>query len=153
MKMHKIIEDLIPDGEKYDDMSEVNCRCESRRMSIIPTRKRLMTCTSRFFGFHKVVDDFSWGTFSHVTITKKFGTYSMELKFRSKAGSLVLERITKEKFDAFYRRVRERITTYDDKFKIASKICRECGETINIVARQCPYCHTEFMPSDENPKQ
>lgn len=144
MKMHETIMNLIPEGETTYDLGEINCRCDHKSMSVVPTDKRLMTCTSRFLGLHKVVDDFSWGVFSHVRITQKFGSYTMELRFRNRDGSLILERLTRENFDALYRRIRERITRYDEKYKISSKICPQCGETINLIAKECPHCHKEF---------
>ena len=144
MKLHQTIMRLIPEGESAYDLGEINCRCDRKPTSVVPTDKRLMTCSSRFLGFHKVVDDFSWSAFSHVKITQKFGSYTMELKFRNKEGSLTLEGITKENFDAFYRRIRERIAKYDEKYKISSKICPQCGEIIKLIAKQCPHCQTEF---------
>jgi len=148
---HKTIMKLIPEGEKTFDLGEIKCKCEGNAMAVVPTDKRLMTCTRKFFGLYKIIDDFSWATFDHVTVTQKLGTFTMELRYRKGEKTLKLERLTKESFDSLYRRVRERITVYDEKYKISSKICPMCREIINFEAKQCPFCLHQFARIGDQP--
>lgn len=146
MLMHEKILELIPEGEKTFDLGEVKCRYDGKTTYLVPTNKRLMTCSTRLFGFVKDFDDFPWAKFDHVKISKVFGSISLELRLRSNKKTLKFERLNREHFDAFYRRIRERIAIYDEKYKISSKICPSCHEIIKSRAKMCPNCRYEFSP-------
>lgn len=145
MSSHETIMKLIPEEETAYSIGEISCFCDGKKMAVVPTEKRLMTCTNRFWGLYKVVDDFGWGKFDHARITQKFGNFTIELRFRGGNGSLKLDKINRDQFDILYRRIRERITKYDEKYKLSSRICPHCGETINYRAKECPHCHHELQ--------
>lgn len=144
MNPHDTIMQFIPEGDQTYDLGEIKCRQGSDNMCLVPTDKRLIICKSRWWGFTKELDDLGWGKFDHVKISKKWGKYNIELRLRGGKGTLRLEKFEKENFEAFYRRIQERISKYDEKYKISSKICPQCGEIINYVAKQCPHCLHQF---------
>ena len=144
MKPHDTIMQFIPEGDQTYNLGEIKCRSGYKNIALVPTDKRLMICKSGFLGINKDVDDFSWGKFDHVKISKNWGKYSIELRLRGGRGTLKLEKFEKENFENFYRRIQERISKYDEKYKFSSKICPQCGEIINYVAKQCPHCLNQF---------
>lgn len=95
-------------------------------------------------GLKREIEDFSWAKFDHVRITESWGSSSLQLKFRRKDKILKIEGVGRENGRLLYKRIRERISKFDQRFQIASKICPECGETINFIARRCPHCRHEF---------
>ena len=144
MKPHETIMKFIPDGDRTYNLGEVICRQDNKNMALVPTDKRLMLCKSHWWGLNNEVDDYKWGKFYHVKISKKWGKYNIELRLRGGRGTLRLEKFDKENFEAFYRRIQERISRFDEKFKISSKICPQCGEIIKFVAKECPHCSHLF---------
>ncbi len=144
MKPYEVVLKLIPDEEEVYDLGEIRGRCGGRRSILVPTTRRLMICRIGLFGFKKKIDDYSWGKFDHIRIDEGWVSSTLELKFRRKDGTLRLEGTGKDDFRRLYKRIRERITKYEDKFQISFKICRQCGETVNYVAKKCPHCGHEF---------
>jgi rRNA maturation protein Nop10 len=141
---YEIVLKLIPDEEEVYDLGEIRGRCGGRRSILVPTTRRLMICRMGLFGFKKKIDDYSWGKFDHIRINEGWISTTLELRFRRKDETMKLEGTGKDDFRKLYKRIRERITKYDDKFMISFKICRQCGETVNYVAKKCPHCGREF---------
>lgn len=145
MNPYEIVLKLIPDEEEVYDLGEIRGRCSGRRSILVPTTRRLMICKLGLLGIRKKIDDYSWGKFDHVRISEGWVYTTLELKFRRKEEILRLEGTSKDDFRKLYKRIRERITKYDDKYQISFKICRRCGETVNYVAKKCPHCGHEFI--------
>lgn len=146
MNPYEIVLKLIPDEEEVFDLGEIRGRCGGRRSILVPTTRRLMICRVGLFGVKKEIDDYSWGKFDHIKISEGWGSTTLELKFRRKEKTLKLEGTGKDDFRRLYKRIRERITRYDDKYQISFRICRQCGETVNYIAKKCPHCGQEFRP-------
>ncbi len=145
MKPHETILKFIPEGDKTYNLGKIKCRLDAHPASLVPTDKRLMICRSRWWGLSNEVDDIGWGKFDHVKVSASFGRYSIELRMRGGRGTLKLEKFDRENFEAFYRRIQERISKYDEKYKLSSKLCPQCGEIINNLAKQCPHCLNPFQ--------
>jgi ribosomal protein L40E len=148
LEPYEIILKLIPEEEEVFDLGEIRGRCGGRRSVLVPTTKRLMVCRIGLFGVKKEIDDYSWGKFDHIKISESWGSTTLELKFRRKDRTLKLEGTGKDDFRRLYRRIRERITRYNDKYQISFKICSQCGETVSYVAKKCPHCGQEFKPPE-----
>lgn len=138
------IVELVPDNEEIYAPAGIQGRCEGKRTILVPTAKRLMICRLGLMGLKKEVDDYSWAKFDHVRITESWGSSSLQLKFRRRDRILKIEGIARQDGRLLYKRIRERISRFDSRFQMSSKICLECGETINFIARRCPHCGYEF---------
>jgi hypothetical protein len=136
--------ELVPDNEKVYDPGGIQGRCEGKKSIFVPTARRLLICRLGLLGVKKEIDDYSWSKFDHVKITEGWGSSSLQLKFRRKDRVLKIEGMAREDGRALYKRIRERISKIDARFRIASKICPDCGEIINFIAKRCPHCGHEF---------
>jgi len=145
---YEIVLKLIPDEEEVYDLGELRGRCGGRRSILVPTTRRLMICRIGLFGAKKEINDYPWGKFDHIRMSEGWGSTTLELKFRRKQETLKLEGTGKDDFRKLYKRIRERITKYDDRYQISFRICRQCGETVNYVAKKCPHCGHEFKPPE-----
>ena len=148
MNPYEIVLKLIPDEEEIYDLGEIRGRCGGRRSILVPTTRRLMICRIGLFGAKKEINDYPWGKFDHIRMSEGWGSTTLELKFRRKQETLKLEGTGKDDFRKLYKRIRERITKYDDRYQISFRICRQCGETVNYVAKKCPHCGHEFKPPE-----
>jgi len=148
LKEYGIVRSLVPDDEDIYENNLAYGRCDDKRALFLPTAKRLVISQLGIFGGRKI-NDYGWGKFKHLKISEGWTSSTLELVYRAGNRSLKLEGLNKEQIRSFYRQARGRITKYDNRHKISSKICPECRETINFTARQCPYCHTEMKIEPE----
>lgn len=143
-----IVRSLVPiDEEIYQDELAYG-RCDDRRALFLPTAKRLIISQLKFLGGRKITD-FSWGKFKHLRIIEGWASSTIELEYRGQNRILKLEGLNREQIRNFYRRARGRITRYNDKYQISSRICPQCREVINFYAKQCPHCHSELTSDPE----
>lgn len=148
LKEYKIARSLVPvDEEVYEDNLAYG-RCDEKRALFLPTAKRLIISQLRFFGGRKI-NDFSWGKFKHLKISEGWASSTIELEYRNDNRTLKLEGLNKDIIRNFYRRAAGRITKYNNKYQISSRICPECRETINFYAKNCPHCHSEMTVDPE----
>ena len=148
VKEFGIARSLVPvDEEIYEDEIAYG-RCDDRRALFLPTARRLIISQLRFLGGRKITD-FSWGKFKHLRINEGWASSTIELEYRSQDRVLKLEGLNREQTRNFYRCARGRITKYNNKYQISSRICPECRETISFYAKQCPHCHSEMTADPE----
>lgn len=143
-----IVRSLAPEGEEVYEDEIAYGRCDDKRALFLPTAKRLIISQLRMLGGRKITD-FSWGKFRQLQISEGWASSVIELEYRVGNRVLKLEGLNKEQIRNFYRRARGRITKYNNKYQISSRICPECREIINFSAKQCPHCHSELTIDPE----
>jgi hypothetical protein len=143
-----IARSLAPEDEEIYEDEIAYGKCDDKRALFLPTAKRLIISQLRLLGGRRI-SDFSWGKFKHLKIHEGWASSTVELEYRSGARVLKLEGLNKEQIRNFYRRAMGRITKYNNKYQISSRICPECRETINFSAKQCPHCHSEMTVDPE----
>jgi len=148
LKEFAIARSLAPEDEEIYQDEIAYGKCDDKRALFLPTAKRLIISQLRLLGGRRITD-FSWGKFKHLKIIEGWASSTIELEYRSGDRVLKLEGLNKEQIRNFYRRARGRITKYNNKFQISSRICPECRETINFSAKQCPHCHSELTVDPE----
>ena len=148
LKEYDIIRSLVPvDEDVYEDNLAYG-RCDDKRALLLPTAKRLIISQLRIFGGRKI-NDYGWGKFKHLKISEGWTSSMLELEYRNGNRALKLEGLNKDQIRSFYRRARGRITRFENRYRILSRICPECRETINFSAKQCPHCHSEMTVDPE----
>jgi hypothetical protein len=148
LKEFAIARSLVPEDEEIYEEEIAYGRCDYKRALFLPTAKRLIISQLKILGGRNI-NDFSWGKFKHLKISEGWASSVVELEYRSGDRVLKLEGLNKEQIRNFYRRARGRITKYNNKYQISSRICPECREIINFSARQCPHCHSELNVDPE----
>jgi len=143
-----IARSLAPEDEEIYQDEIAYGKCDDKRALFLPTAKRLIISQLRLLGGRRITD-FSWGKFKHLKISEGWTSSTIELEYRSGDRVLKLEGLNKEQIRNFYRRARGRITRYNNKYQISSRICPECREIINFSAKQCPHCHSELTVDPE----
>lgn len=148
LKEFEIARSLVPGDEEIYEEEIAYGRCDDRRALFLPTTKRLIISQLRMLGGRKITD-FSWGKFKHLRINEGWASSTIELEYRNQDRILKLEGLNREQIRSFYRRARGRITKYNNKYQISSRICPQCRQTISFYAKQCPYCHSEMVTDPE----
>ena len=148
LKEYMILRSMVPDDEEIYEGEIAFGRCDDKRAFFLPTAKRLIISQLRIFGGRRI-NDFSWGKFRHLKISEGWTSSMVEMEYRNGDRVLKLEGLKKDQIRNFYRRARGRITKYNNKYQISSRICPECREIINFSAKQCPHCHSEMHVDPE----
>ena len=148
VKEFGIARSLVPVEEEFYQDEIAYGRCDDKRALFLPTAKRLIISQLKFLGGRKITD-FSWGKFKHLRISEGWASSTIELEYRGQDRILRLEGLNREQIRSFYRRARGRITKYNNKYQISSRICPQCREIISFYAKQCPHCHSEITADPE----
>jgi len=148
LKEYKIVRSLVPANEEIYEENLAFGRCDNKRALFLPTAKRLLISQLRFWGGRNIID-YSWGKFKHLKISEGWASSTIELEYRNEKRTLKLEGLKKDIIRDFYRRAAGRITKYNNKFQISSRICPECREIINFYAKNCPHCHSKMTVDPE----
>jgi hypothetical protein len=148
IKEFGIARSLVPVDEEIFEDEIAYGRCDDRRALFLPTARRLIISQVGFLWGRKITD-FSGGKFKQLKINEGWASSTIELEYRGQDRVLKLEGLNREQIRNFYRRARGRVTKYNNKYQISSRICPECREIISFYAKQCPHCHSELTSDPE----